>query len=81
MSHQAPIESLLTPFMLEGGQVRGRIVHLGDVANTILSRYEYPQPVVKLLGELIIGHFWPLRDAAGARQQAWAVGGGLKMKL
>ena len=48
------MESLLTPFMLEGGHVRGRIVYLGQVADTILSRYEYPPAVVKLLGELIV---------------------------
>ena len=49
-----PIENLLTPFMLEGGHVRGRVVRLGDVAHTILSRYEYPPPVVRLLGELLV---------------------------
>ncbi len=55
MSHEAPItQNLLTPFMLESGHVRGRIVHLGAVANTILARYDYPRPVVKLLGELIV---------------------------
>lgn len=54
MSIQAPIENLLTPFMLESGQVRGRVVRLGDVAQTILSRYDYPLPVVHLLGELLV---------------------------
>lgn len=54
MTEQAPIESLLTPFMLEGGHVRGRMVYLSDVADVILSRYEYPKAVVKLLGELIV---------------------------
>ena len=54
MNIQAPIESLLTPFMLEGGHVRGRMVYLSDVADIILSRYDYPTPVVKLLGELIV---------------------------
>ncbi len=53
MPEIAPIQNLLTPFMLQGGHVRGRIVRLGDVANTILSRYDYPHAVVKLLGELI----------------------------
>ena len=33
--------------------MRGRVVRLGDVAHTILARYDYPLPVVKLLGELI----------------------------
>jgi molecular chaperone Hsp33 len=53
MTIEAPIENLLTPFMLEGGHVRGRIVRMGEVANTILGRYDYPPPVVKLLGELV----------------------------
>ncbi len=39
--------------MLQDGHVRGRIVRLGAVAHTILSRYDYPPAVVKLLGELI----------------------------
>lgn len=54
MTVEAPIENLLTPFMLEAGHVRGRIVRMGEVANTILARYDYPRPVVKLLGELIV---------------------------
>jgi molecular chaperone Hsp33 len=53
MTNHAPMENLLTPFMLEGSHVRGRVVRLGDVAATILSRYDYPAPVVKLLGELL----------------------------
>lgn len=48
-----PTESLLTPFMLEGGHVRGRITRLGAVANTILTRYDYPPVVAHLLGELL----------------------------
>lgn len=48
------MENQLTPFMLEGGQVRGRVVRLGSVADTILSRYQYPAPVRRLLGELLV---------------------------
>ncbi|MFZ4541109.1 MAG: Hsp33 family molecular chaperone HslO, partial [Rickettsiales bacterium] len=54
MTFEAPIENRLTPFMLEAGHVRGRIVRMGEVSNTILARYDYPLPVVKLLGELIV---------------------------
>lgn len=54
MTVESPIENLLTPFMLEAGHVRGRIVRMGEVANTILARYDYPRPVVKLLGELVV---------------------------
>lgn len=54
MSHTAAISNLLTPFMLESGHVRGRVVRLGDVAATILSRYDYPPPVRRMLGELVV---------------------------
>lgn len=54
MTQLMPNENLLTPFMLEGSHVRGRIVRLGDVAGTILSRYDYPPAVVRLLGELLV---------------------------
>lgn len=49
----APMEDLVTPFMLEGGHVRGRVVRLGETANTVLSRYDYPPHVVRMLGELL----------------------------
>lgn len=54
MSETAVIENLLTPFMLEGGHVRGRVVRLGNVASTILTRYDYPPAVVRMLGELLV---------------------------
>ena len=54
MTNIAPSEDLLTPFMLEGGHVRGRVVFLSDCANTILSRYDYPPYVVRLVGELLV---------------------------
>lgn len=54
MTNLATQEDLLTPFMLEGGHVRGRVVFLGDAANAILSRYDYPPHVVRLLGELLV---------------------------
>ena len=44
----------LTPFMLEGGSVRGRVARLSDAANTILARYDYPPHVAQLLGELLV---------------------------
>lgn len=43
----------LTPFMLEGGAVRGRVVALSAVADTVLGRYDYPAHVAQLLGELL----------------------------
>ncbi|MDX2094897.1 MAG: Hsp33 family molecular chaperone HslO [Alphaproteobacteria bacterium] len=53
MSHAVMIADLLTPFMIEGAQVRGRVARLGGVASTILARYDYPPPVVQMLGELL----------------------------
>lgn len=44
----------LVPFMLEGGQVRGRIVRLGNVAEKVLGQYEYPPAVASMLGELLL---------------------------
>lgn len=44
---------------------------------------KWEQPIYKdwLLGEVIVGHFWPRADAASARQRAWALGGVVKMKF
>ncbi len=53
MTEFAPMESLVTPFMLENGQVRGRLVRLGGVSATILARYGYPPFVRRMLGELV----------------------------
>lgn len=45
---------LLQPFTLEDAAVRGRLVRLGIVVDTILSRHAYPDPVSRLLGELLV---------------------------
>lgn len=44
----------LIPFLREAEGARGRLVRLSAVADTILSRYAYPEPVAKLLGELLL---------------------------
>lgn len=49
-----PLFDTLTPFMLESARVRGRIVRLGNVADTILGRYNYPPHVARMLGELLL---------------------------
>ena len=72
--HRVSLEALFN-----GTSQRGPGVIVSD--RGLLAKWEQPLHRHWLLGELIVGHFWPLRDAAGARQQAWAVGGGLKMKL
>ncbi len=52
------------PFMLYDGAVRGRLVRLNGVAETILGRHDYPEAVSRALGEAM---------AAGV-----ALAGGLK---
>jgi hypothetical protein len=44
---------------------------------------KWEQPVHKdwLLGEILVGHFWPRPDVLTQRTRAWAVGAGLKMKF
>ena len=46
-------------------------------------RLRWQQPVYKdwLVGDVIVGHFWPRPDAASIRTSAWAVGAGLMMKF
>jgi molecular chaperone Hsp33 len=43
----------ITSFIIHEADVRGRVVRLGMVANTILSRYDYPPAMARLLGELL----------------------------
>lgn len=44
----------LTNFMIDRADVRGRVARLAQVAETILKRYPYPEPVAHLLGELLL---------------------------
>lgn len=48
-----PTENLVLPFKIEGLGVRGRLVRMGAVADGILSRHGYPEPVAALLGEAL----------------------------
>lgn len=50
----ANISDAITPFMINHADVRGRAVRLSAVADTILGRYPYPEPVAVLLGELLL---------------------------
>lgn len=42
---------------------------------------KWEQPVHEdwLIGELIVGHFWPRKEATSERGRAWALGAGLRM--
>ena len=44
---------------------------------------KWEQPIYRdwMLGELLVGHFWPRRDAASERSRAWAIGTRLKMRF
>ena len=44
---------------------------------------KWEQPIHKdwLLGEILVGHFWPRADALSARGRAWALGTSVKMKF
>lgn len=48
-----PEDDLVLPFQAEQAEVFGRLVKLGPVVDTILSRHNYPEPVSKLLGEAV----------------------------
>src|ERR1700687_4809733 len=48
-----PEDDLVLPFQVEQAEVVGRLVKLGPVVDTILSRHDYPEPVSKLLGEAV----------------------------
>jgi molecular chaperone Hsp33 len=40
-------------FQIEGMNVRGRIVHLTDVADRVIAAHGYPEPVSRLVGEVL----------------------------
>ena len=63
--------------LVSGTGTQGTGVGMSDYG--VLARWE--QPVYKhwLLGEVVVGHFWPRPDAHSERGRAWAVGGSLKM--
>ena len=44
----------VVPFEVEPLDVRGRIVQLGPALNHILSRHAYPEPVARLLAEVMV---------------------------
>lgn len=42
------------PFQIEGMDVRGRAVRLGTVVDQILKAHDYPEPVARILGEMLL---------------------------
>ncbi len=52
---ESPIlDNLVQPFLLEASGIRGRLVKLGESLETILGRHDYPEPVARTLGELLL---------------------------
>ena len=45
--------NLIQPFMVHETDVRGRFVRLGSELDEIMGRHNYPQPIAKLLAELL----------------------------
>lgn len=48
-----PVDDMVLPFQVERTGVRGRLVRLGTVVDTILTRHAYPDPVARILGEAL----------------------------
>ncbi len=47
-------DDLLRPFQLERSALRGRLVRLGPTVDKVLTRHEYPEPISRQLGELLV---------------------------
>jgi len=51
---EAPVAGdFVRPFLLEVPGLLGRLVRLGPVVDTVLTRHDYPEPVARLLGEFL----------------------------
>ncbi len=44
----------IQPFQTESTGLRGRLVRLGPLLDRVLGRYEYPEPVARLLGDAVL---------------------------
>ncbi len=42
------------PFQIEGMDVRGRAIRLGTVVDQILKAHDYPEPIARILGEMLV---------------------------
>lgn len=51
---EGPFLDLVQPFLINRSSIRGRMVRLGSVVDTILHRHQYPDAVSHLLGELLV---------------------------
>jgi molecular chaperone Hsp33 len=53
LPRQTARDDLIQPFKIEGQAVRGRLVRLGPLIDTMLGRHGYPDVVAALLGETV----------------------------
>ncbi|WP_176085014.1 Hsp33 family molecular chaperone [Martelella sp. HB161492] len=47
-------DDMVVPFQVDALDVRGRTVQLGPLLDTMLSRHDYPEPVARLLAEMVV---------------------------
>ncbi|TAH36222.1 MAG: molecular chaperone Hsp33 [Alphaproteobacteria bacterium] len=45
------IDDFILPFQIESLQIRGRLIRLSTVADTIIHKHEYPPPIAQIVGE------------------------------
>jgi molecular chaperone Hsp33 len=48
------LDDRVVPFAVEPLDARGRVVRLGPLVDTILTRHAYPTPVSRLVGEVVV---------------------------
>lgn len=53
MTVSPPAGDLIQPFQVERYGLRGRLVRLGAVADDVLGRHDYPEPVAVMLGQMM----------------------------
>lgn len=51
---ELPADNIVLPFRTVQSDVIGRVIRLGSVVDTILSRHAYPEPVSHALGEALV---------------------------
>jgi len=49
----SPEDDLVQPFLLESSGIRGDLVRLGAAVDRIVTRHDYPEPVARLLAEML----------------------------
>ena len=71
-------QRLLSLELLASGR-QGERVTVSDYG--VQTRWEQPLYRTALIGEVIVGHFWPRRDHLLPRSEAWAIGTRLKLRF